>query len=204
MLDCKFHRAIFLEQSPQSVPCPYKVCSVPTKYARSQKSVPGPHKVCLVLTMQGWHVLLRAHKAKSLLSSLTGHAYCLNSQWDSVKEDWYWRGKPFYLFWAQRLNFYLLPSEKFLQSSVKNFYAVGKVLVCFSTLIRILCSGLCLSFCWIKWRSYGANGKIRLHCQRWRWRWWWGFVPKRRCIATGDHDGDDFGVMVESKKANRQ
>ena len=35
-------------------------------------------------------------------------------------------------------------------------------------LIRILCGCLCLSFsCQIKWRSYGANGKIRMQCQRW-------------------------------------
>ena len=35
-------------------------------------------------------------------------------------------------------------------------------------LIRILCGCLCLSFsCQIKWRSYGANGKIRLQRQRW-------------------------------------
>ena len=97
MLDCKFYRlqGHILRAAPQSVPCPYKVCSVPTKCAWYQKSVPGPHKVCLVLTKPGWHVVLRAHKAKSLLSSLTGHAYCLNSQWDSVKEDWYWRGKLF-------------------------------------------------------------------------------------------------------------
>ena len=56
---------------------PQKVYTVPTKRAWSPQSVLGPKQVCPLLTKPSWHVVLRAHKAKSLLSGLTGHAYCL-------------------------------------------------------------------------------------------------------------------------------
>ena len=55
----------------KSLHCPHKENMVPTKCAWSQTSVPGAHKAKLAC------VVLRAHKAKSLLSGLTGHAYCL-------------------------------------------------------------------------------------------------------------------------------
>ena len=90
----------FMVPGPHKVyiKCPHKVLSASKKLTLCSKRVAGlhkvrtiaknvpksahsSHKVCLVPNKCAWcsqsHVVLRAHKAKSLLSGLTGHAYAL-------------------------------------------------------------------------------------------------------------------------------
>ena len=108
-----------------------------TKQTWSPQSVLGTKQVCgPVLTKPSWHLVLGAHKAKSLLSGLTGHAlwmpYSQCSETQSKNFLFTYLCSPLNLF----KNFHVFPWFSSASS------------------IRILCSRFCLSLsCWLGQRS---------------------------------------------------